>query len=464
VINITRKEKFYSSKNVGVIGAGYVGLVVAGFLSSKGHNVGVYDIDKTKLDMLKNKKFYIHEKGLDKLFEKVKVYDTLEELVEYKNIFFVTIGTPSKTNGDIELSYLDRAAVEIGRGISKKKNTLYPTYVVLKSTVPPTYVSKFAYKIKNYAGKNVEVIYNPEFLSEGMAVYNVTYPDKIVIGTKNGELPLDIMELYEKAYTDFSDRLFLTNWENAAMIKYANNAFLSTKISYINQIADICEIVPNCDVNVVAKALGYDDRISPRFLRAGLGYGGSCFTKDLAAISLFATNNKIETPLLEAVTRVNKDRRVIPVKIAENLWNNPEKHKIIAILGISFKPGTDDIRDSPAISIIQYLRSILKNITIQIYDPEANNEAVRNVFRKDFSRVIRCPSAKFALKGADMAVICTDWDEFKSLESDDFMLLMNEPVVIDGRRILDPEKLIKDGIKYYGIGYGNNAINRKEIS
>lgn len=460
MIDIDR-DKYFTSCNVGIVGAGYVGLVVAGILSERGHYVGVYDINKDKLNILNQGKIYISEPHLEEYFDRnkrnaIEIYDSLEELVLYKNIIFVTVGTPNGTE------YVDQVAKDIGTALRSRKD--YPRrYIILKSTVPPTYVSKFAQTIKSYAGGEIPVIYNPEFLSEGNATCDMTYPDKLVIGTKDGKIPHKIRELYEKVYPDMNKILISTTWENAAMIKYANNAFLASKITFINQIADVCENIPNCDVNVVAKGIGYDDRISPKFLKAGLGYGGSCLTKDIKAMLDF---HEMPLKMLETVNMCNYGRRFIPRDIMWNVWKSEDfKHKTIAILGLSFKPNTDDIRDSPAITIIDQIlkNKVFEGMRINVYDPKAT-EDFKNLYSGVGTKLVRCPSAKYALKGADMAIICTDWDEFKTLDADDFKLLMNDPIVIDGRRLYDPEKLIREGIKYYGIGYGNNAINRKKAS
>ena len=460
---MTRRERIYGSYSVGVIGMGYVGLVVAGVLSAKGHYVKVYDIDQNKLNQIEKGECYISEPGLDKLYDKnkIRVSKTIQEIVNESEIIFVTVGTPSNTDGSINLSYVEKVAEDIGK-VLRTVPHYHKKHIILKSTVVPTTTFQFANIIKFNSCEytNFNVLYSPEFLAEGNAISDMLHPDKVVIGVEDGKtVPFAVKEMFEKVYGE-EQKWVVTTWENAEMIKYANNAFLSTKISFINQIADMCEKIPNCDVNEVARALGYDSRISPLFLRAGLGYGGSCFTKDLDAISNFAIDElNVDPSLFSIVNSTNHKRRFIPVDlIREQPWRREDgtiNEKTIAILGLSFKPNTDDIRDSPALTIIDSIlkNNMFKRIKINVYDPQA-----ADIERHGYgTRLVRCPSAKYALKGTDMAIICTEWDEFYTLEPDDFLLLMDEPIVIDGRRVLkDPERFIKAGIKYYGIGYGKH--------
>jgi len=465
-------KKHYSSVNVGFIGMGYVGLVACAVIG-KEHYTHYYDTNSDKMRLIKNKDLYINEPYLSETFKdnrmEAKGRTSIADLVKSCRIIFVTVGTPSNDDGSVDVSYVMDVAKAVGKGIAKVDESYNTTrYVILKSTVPPSTTKRFTSIIAEYAkGRSFDVLYSPEFLSEGTAIYDMENPDKIVIGTCN-KRPIhnSVIEMFEKMYGGekaFKKLLMHTTWGNAEMIKYANNAFLATKVNFINQIADICEVSHDTDVNIVAEALGKDLRINPKFLRAGLGFGGSCFTKDIKGIAHYAESRGVPVGSLRMVDMENHDRRNIPTEIASTLWGMDLKGKKIAILGLTFKPNTDDVRDAPAIDIIRYL--LEAGADVQVYDPKAESRALSREFHNVGTRIVRCPSAKYALKNADMVVLVTEWDEFNILEADDFLLLMNTPVVVDGRRIIgSPEKLISKGIKYYGIGYGNNAINRQKIS
>jgi len=445
---------------------GYVGLVGCGVLSEH-HRTFYYDIDQTKMTKLKNNEIYIKEPELGELYKKgsncPEPLQSISEMVRRCQIIFVTVGTPSGDDGAVNTDYVMSVARDLGKALAINPRGYYGNIsIILKSTVPPTTTRDFAIMLNNYRAQDkYELLYSPEFLAEGRAVLDMKIPDKVVIGSyKEKPISENVTTMFEKMYgeKEFRKLLVHTSWENAEMIKYANNAFLATKITFINQIANICENVRNTDVNVIAKALGKDSRISPRFLKAGLGYGGSCFTKDIAGIVNFADNIESNSYLLKTINKINMGRRFVPVLLAGKVWKSFE-NKTVAVLGISFKPNTDDIRDAPAIDIIKSFLEL--GVKVNVYDPEADQEAFKREFLGNGSNLVRCPSAKYALKNSDMAILVTEWDEFGILEADDFILLMNEPFVFDGRRqIINPERLISKGVKYYGIGYGNNnAIN-----
>lgn len=457
------RRKYYQTRRIGIIGLGYVGQTLAAFLAD-GNIVTCYDIDKSRMQKIKeSKKGDIKEKDLNlyihRAMDKNKLYfaDSLLEMLDKSLEFlFVTVGTPSYDDGSIDLTAVNSVAMSIGIELSKIKISEYmcPLTIVLKSTVIPGTTREFISIIEKYSkrkeGKDFYVVYNPEFLREGSAINDLEYPQKIVLGGSRKSLK-EIKEFYEEYYVDsmgidgIEEMIISTTYENAELVKYANNAFLATKISFINEIANICEKTPNTDVGVIAEALGLDDRISPKFLRAGLGYGGSCFSKDVEALIKYSKEDAL---VLKSVFRKNKYQREKPLTITD-AWLG--KDKTVAILGVAFKPETDDIRDAPAIYLIDV---ILKGgATVRVYDPEVSAEVLISKFD---GNLIVTASAKHALKGADYAIICTEWDEFKKLDPNDFKLLMNKPVLFDGRRIFDPKTFIKAGVTYYGIGHGKH--------
>jgi UDPglucose 6-dehydrogenase len=286
---------------------------------------------------------------------------------------------------------------------------------------------------------------SPEFLREGSAVEDTIHPDKIVVGFKyDFELHLAI-DFY--GFIHHLAEFVSTNYVNAELIKYANNAFLATKISYINEIANICEYIPGSDVTVVARAIGMDSRIGSKFLNAGLGYGGSCFPKDVSALIQAGNLYGIDSTFLAEVQGVNLAQRDWPLHIIRTRFGEDfENYNLtVAVLGLAFKPDTDDIRDTPAKEIIDML--VRKTEQIRVYDP------IVKVW--PYSRVTMCESAVEALTDADVAIVVTEWDEFKHFGAETFIMTMATPVVLDGRRIYDPMKMIKSGVEYYGIGYGN---------
>ncbi|MEM3833397.1 MAG: UDP-glucose/GDP-mannose dehydrogenase family protein [Thermoprotei archaeon] len=437
---------------ISFFGLGYVGLSTALALASKNFRVYGYDVDENKIKMLKNSKLYIYEPGLKELFKKAKenfipVTDPKEAVLN-SDITFITVGTPSKSDGSIDLSYIESASRLIGKML-KEKNSYH--LIVVKSTVVPGTTENVIIRIiKEESGKIVGsefgICVNPEFLKEGSAVEDTFNPDRIVIGCFD-EKSGDVLEsLWRIFYDEKMPPLIRTNLVNAEFIKYSNNAFLAMKVSFINEIANIAQKIPGADVEVIAKGIGLDKRIGPLFLKAGLGFGGSCFPKDLRALINFTKNLGYEPRLLESIIDVNNDQPYKAIELSKDLIGDFHGKKI-AILGLSFKPNTDDMREAVSIKIINKFLELGANVTV--YDPAAIDNA-RHIFG---NRIIYAPSLTDCIKDADCAIIVTEWNEFKHLKPEDFIKNMKQPIVIDGRRIYDP-KLFSQKLTFSAIGLG----------
>ncbi len=432
---------------ISVIGSGYVGLCTAVGFASLGHNVTCVDIDVTKVEKINKGQAPIFEKGIEEALSRavskkpLKATDDTNTIIN-TDITFIAVGTPSLDDGSINLSYIKKSAEDTGKALKNKKKSIDAQsasdgyhLVVVKSTVLPETTEKIVIPLLEKssgkkAGRDFGVCMNPEFLREGSALEDFLNPNRIVIGEydkKSG----DVME---KLCKDFKAPVIRTSLKTAEMIKYASNAFLATKISFINEIGNICKLL-EIDTNEVARAMGYDKRISPHFLESGVGFGGSCFSKDISAIIAKSKELGYEPGMLQSVTNVNKKQ---PLRIVE-LLGKSIKNKKIAVLGLAFKPGTDDIRDSPAIPVIKRLLEMKADI--YAYDPKAmkNMKAV-------FSSINYCNSAKEALDDADACLILTGWTEFKSLSDKDFSA-MKKRIIIEGRKALDRKKVSgADGI------------------
>ena len=415
--------------NISIIGIGYVGLVTGACFAKLGHNVTYVDVIKEKVDLINNKKSPIYEEGLEEILQEnvgknLSATLDLKKTVLSTDITFICVGTPSKEDGSIDLKYIKESAEQIGK-ILKEKEGYH--LIVVKSTVIPGTTEKVRDIIEKFSGKkDFGICMNPEFLREGKAVYDFLNPDRIVIGEydkKSGDI------LYE-LYKDFSSPILRVDLKTAEMIKYASNAFLATKISFINEIGNICKKL-GIDVYKVAEAIGLDSRISPKFLNAGCGFGGSCFPKDVKALVAKAKNLKYNPVLLESVLKVNKDQ---PLKMIELLKNKIEKleNKKIGVLGLAFKPNTDDIRESPAIMIINEL--IKENSIVYAYDPKA----MKNM-KKIFPNINYEDDAQKVIDSSEAVLIVTEWEEFKNLD-------YKEKIIIDGRKVLERKDINYEGI------------------
>ncbi len=431
-------------KKIAMLGVGYVGLVSGTGLADFGNEVICYDIDPTKIEKLNNGKIPIYEPGLVDLVRKNvekgrMIFTTdLRMAVQESEVIFLAVPTPSGEDGSVDLSYVFKAVDEIAKYINNFK------VIVTKSTVEVGTNDRIRERLRanKVAQDMFEVVSNPEFLREGSAVGDFMRPDRVVIGT-NSEKALEIMrEIYRALYL-IETPIVATDIHTAEMIKYASNAFLATKISFINEIANLCELV-DADVQMVAKAMGLDGRIGKKFLHAGPGYGGSCFPKDTSALTKIAEKAGMRATIVEAVMEVNKRQKM---RVMEKLLKViPDlKNKTIGILGLAFKPNTDDVRDAPALIVIDEI--LKRGGQIKAYDPEAMNE-----MRKNFPQITYVASTEDAVKGVDALIIMTEWNEFRNLDLNYLKSVMKNPVMIDTRNIYDPIKVKAAGFIYDCIG------------
>jgi len=432
---------------IGIIGLGFVGLSFAVVLGSKGYQVIGIDKNKHHLDLLQQGKSSFFEKDLEKLLKigiknKTKFSSSFSEL-KTCDLIFVTVGTPQRDNGSIDLSMIENVSKKIGNLI---KNASKKPIIVIKSTVTPGTAEKVKKIIEKSSGKKnklgFDLISNPEFLRESQAIKDTIKPHIVVIGGENKNAKKKISQFYKKLHDNVP--IIDTNSQTAEMIKYANNSFLATKISYINQIAKICENVPGVNIEDISKSIGADPRIGNSFLNAGPGYGGSCLPKDVKAMIHFSNKLGINPLLLDSVEKINREQIQHVINSSKKLCGTL-KSKKIAILGLSFKPNTADIRDSISLDIIKKL--LKQNAYVAVHDPKAI-ENVKKIFKE---KIQYCSTVSQVLDGSDLAIIMTAWAEYKKIDNSK-LKLMKKPVIVDTRRILDSNKL---KCKYFGIGFGN---------
>src|SRR5450755_2715229 len=446
---------------VAIVGSGYVGLVAGACFADLGHQVILVDNDQAKLAALNAGEVPIHEKFLPELLKRhrghnLKFSDDLPQAVRASQAVFIAVGTPPTEQGEADLSYVESVARSVSGAINGYK------VIVEKSTVP-VYTSDWVRKIilRNAAAPDsFDIASNPEFLREGTAVTDFLYPDRIVVGADNERCAAVLREIYAPL-TDGSyytrkdaipapDRaqipppLIVTSAKSAELIKHASNAFLAMKISFINAVASICESV-GANVQQVCQGIGTDSRIGPRFLNPGIGYGGSCFPKDLMAFRSVARECGYDFRLLEEVMRINEEQRARFIrKVRSALWTL--RGKKLGVLGLAFKGGTDDVRESPAILLIQAL--LQEGCQISAYDPAANDRA-REIMN---SSIKFAASAYEAASGADALLILTEWEEFANLDLDRLRQELKYPIVIDGRNLYDPQIMAAQGFTYYSVG------------
>ncbi len=427
--------------NIGVIGTGYVGLVTAACLADLGNKVICVDNDYKKIENLKKNIIPIYEPGLAELLKKnrlakrISFGHSIKEATTKSEIIFICVGTPANADGGADLSAVEKVAFEIAQAIKGYK------VIVGKSTVPALTGERIkqAIEIKTQGRVNFDVVSNPEFLREGQAIHDTMHPDRIVIGVESKHAE-DIMC---RLYKPLKSQIVVTNIQTAEIIKHACNSFLSTKISFINAIAHICEKL-GADVEMVAQAMGLDKRIAKDFLNAGIGFGGYCFPKDLDAFIHLAEKHGYNFELLKSVRKINEEqKRFFIKKIEETLWNI--KNKNIGVLGLSFKPNTDDIRNSIAMEIIRTLKSA--GAKIKAYDPQAMAKAKAEIRGIQF-----CKDSYAAAKNSDCLLIMTEWAEFKKLDLAKIKKLLAQPVIIDGRNMFEPAAMKKLGFVYKCVG------------
>jgi UDPglucose 6-dehydrogenase len=427
--------------NIGVIGAGYVGLTTAACFAHLGHNVICIDNDQSKIDTLLSGKIPFYEPGLDKLVtegtrtKKLRFSTEISDAVKESLVLFIAVGTPPKENGEPDLSAVENVAQEIGEAMRDYR------VIVEKSTVPVKTGDWIKEIINRYNKWKTEfdIASNPEFLREGTAIEDFLKPDRIVIGVESERARDILLEIYKP----IDAPKVITDIKSAELIKHASNAFLSMKISFINSISVICELA-GASVDKVAEGIGLDKRIGRAFLNAGVGYGGFCFPKDLKAFIKIAEELGYDYRLLKEVERINEEQKARFVKKIEGLlWNL--RGKTIGILGLAFKPNTDDIRFAPSIDIIDNLQK--KGAIIKAYDPHAMNNA-----RKILKDIIYCNNPYEVAQGSDALTIITEWAEFKNLDLLKIKELLKLPIIIDGRNIYNPQEMVKLGFIYRSIG------------
>ena len=444
---------------ISVIGAGYVGLCTAVGFASEGYNVIASDVDAEKANKINQGVPPFHEPGLQEKLKDCIQRGTLkclvnqtEKAIHETDLTFVAVGTPSKPDGSINLQYIESAVRNIGKALNQK-NQYHVT--VIKSTVIPGTTQNIVKPLleqesKKRCGEGFGLCMNPEFLRQGSAFQDTLNADRVVIGSYDEKSGDSLEDLYKDFYSTHTPPIIRTTLSTAELIKYASNAMLATKISFINTIANMCEKIPGADVKVVATAMGLDKRIGPLFLDAGLGYGGSCFPKDVKALIACSKAFGYTPELLESTENVNKTQPLKAVEFCKKQLGNLEGKKI-AILGLAFKPDTDDMREARVIPIINQL--LKEGADITAYDPVAIPMA-KAIFN---NKIQYANSTIDCLKSADCCIIVTEWPEFNKLTPEDFIKNMKQPVLIDGRRIYDPKNFSRK-MKFIAIGLGNRSI------
>ena len=437
---------------VAVIGTGYVGLVTGTCFAEMGNKVWCVDVDERKISMLQKGEIPIYEPGLKEMVlencgrEHLHFTTQLEEALQQATVCFIAVGTPMGADGSADLTYVESVAREIGQSM------VHHMYVVDKSTVPVGTAKKVRGWVQEEldrrgAALTFDVISNPEFLKEGAAVSDCMKPDRIVIGVDNDDA-LEVMKELYQAHVKNTESFIVMDIASAEMTKYTANAMLATKISFMNEIAGICERV-GADVNKVRRGIGSDSRIGYSFIYPGCGYGGSCFPKDVQALIHTSNAHSYEPRILSAVEAVNESQKmVLPEKIIR-CFGNDLSRKRFAVWGLSFKPDTDDMRESPAITVIREL--VRRGAAITAYDPKAIEEA-KSIYLKDMSEISYVESKYEALKGADALVLVTEWKEFRQPDFEEIAKLLKQPLIFDGRNQYDKKRLEKYGIEYHQIG------------
>jgi len=430
--------------HIAVIGTGYVGLVTGACFADFGMQVTCVDKDESKISSIKSGQMPIYEPGLDALVSKnvregrLDFSTDVRRAVEQSLVVFLAVGTPTSGDGSADMSQIDEVAYEIARSLNGYK------VIVTKSTVPvgaASRIKKIIAENKTTASR-FSVAANPEFLREGAAINDFMRPDRVVIGCTDEEAVEILKDIYRPLYL-IETPFVITTPESAEMIKYASNAFLATKVSFINEISRLCELL-GADVHDVAKGMGMDARIGSKFLHPGPGFGGSCFPKDAKALVALGRSVEYDVQIVEAALRVNESQRTSIIDRIKQLVPQLE-HKTIAMLGLAFKPDTDDIREAPAIKIINDLSAA--GARIRAYDPAAMESA-----RRVLPEVEYCEDEYGAARGSDGLVVVTEWNQFRSLDMDRLKQLMREPNIIDLRNIYEPEAMRAAGFKYLGMG------------
>lgn len=433
--------------NIGVIGSGYVGLVTGACFAEFGLKVTCVDKDASKISLLKSGKIPIYEPGLEELVRKnvregrLEFSTDLAAAVRRSLVVFIAVGTPPRGDGSVDMSFVEAVAEAIASEMNEYK------VIVTKSTVPVGTGERLRDLINRKLKDKVDfdVVSNPEFLREGSAINDFLRPDRVVIGASSSQAIAILKDLYRPLYL-IETPFVVTNVATAELIKYASNAFLATKISFINELAILCERVDG-DIQVLAKGLGLDGRIGPKFLHSGPGYGGSCFPKDTSALQQIGKTNGLDLFVVDAAIRANQRQQDFVTEKIKRIVGGSVKGKHIGVLGLTFKPNTNDIRESPAIFVVRQL--IKGGASVQAYDPAGLEEAQSLI-----PEMKACGDAYEVAKGADALILMTEWNQFRNLDMEKIRALMTEPVFVDLRNVYDPSRMKEFGFRYTGVGRG----------
>jgi len=430
--------------NLTVIGTGYVGLVTGTCLADMGNNVTCVDIDAGKVERMKKGEVPIYEPNLEELFhkniqgERLRFTTNLKEAIKDSKVIFLALPTPQDEDGSADLSYVENVASNLGDIIEDYK------IIINKSTVPVGTSDKVQTIISSKTDVEFDVVSNPEFLREGFAVKDFMEPQRIIIGSSSEKAKKVLTALY-KPFVDVKRPIIFMDERSSELTKYASNNFLATKITFMNEIANLCEII-GADVDMVRMGMGSDNRIGNRFLYPGIGYGGSCFPKDVNALVKSSDENNYDFKILKSVLEINKKQKKSLIPKVSKFFNNDFSNKKIAIWGLAFKPNTDDIREAPAIDVINEL--LLKNVKISAYDPEA----MPNMKQIYDGKVNFGTNAYEILEDVDCLLICTEWSEFTSPNFDKMRSLMKNSVIFDGRNIFGLDSMRKNKFHYESVG------------
>ena len=430
--------------NLSIIGTGYVGLVQGACFADTGNSVLCMDIDQSKVKNLKKGIIPIYEPGVEEVVRKnvqegrLKFTTSLKLAVSKSDVIFLCLPTPPSEDGSADLSRVLGVSEKIAELVESEK------ILVSKSTVPVGTVDKIRQIVKKIAKHHIEVVSNPEFLKEGSALQDSLKPDRIVFGTSSTKVRRVMEELYEP-FVRTGNPILVMDERSSELTKYAANAFLATKISFMNELANLCEEV-GADIDLIRRGIGSDPRIGKQFLFAGIGYGGSCFPKDVKALIKTAADNGQDFTILQAVENVNENQKTLLLRKLGKHFDNHLEGKTIALWGLSFKPQTDDIREAPSLHLI---RGLLKaGATVKAHDPVSNDM----VERQFHGQVAFFQNPYDALKDADALLVATEWNEFRRPDFSRMRSLMRKPILFDGRNIYDPKEMKNKGFTYYGIG------------
>ncbi|PLW79490.1 UDP-glucose 6-dehydrogenase [Candidatus Woesearchaeota archaeon] len=428
---------------IAVFGAGYVGLVTGTCLAELGNEVVIVDVNQERINQLNRGIVPIYEPGLDELIirnsKEKRLIFTLDGIKAIKNseIIFIAVGTPPNEDGSTNLTFVLQVAKEIGKNMNSYK------LIVNKSTVPVGTADKVKKTISELTDVEFDIVSNPEFLKEGSAVQDFMVPDRIVVGIESEKAEEIMADLYSSIARTHKPLVF-TDIKSSELIKYASNAMLACRISFMNQLAPLCEKI-GADIKEVAKGIGLDDRIGPRFLQAGVGYGGSCFPKDVQSLSATLKEYRLENDLIESIEKVNSRQKDSIIKRLKMLIGEDLKDKTFAIWGLSFKPKTDDMREAPSLVLIKQL--LYEGAKVRAFDPEAMENT-----KQYFPDIYYSEDLYDSVKGADCIVLLTEWDEFRNPSWDKIKESLSSLHIFDGRNIYSSKKMIENEFKYLGVG------------